>query len=359
MPPPILSALLAQAIHLDASDLHLSAGSPPWFRVLGNLAPIPDAAPLAPGHVTTYRQLLQADHQLPAPLTAATSTRAALPTDFTYHDPSTGRRFRVNAYTTVRGPALTLRLIPAAIRTLDDIDAPPLLADLALLPRGLVLVTGPTGSGKSLTLAAMVDHINRHRQGHILTLEDPIEHLHENKRCLVSQRELHTHARGYAAALKDAMREDPDVILVGEMRDPDTIRMALTAAETGHLVLSTLHTNDAAKSIDRIIDVFPANEKEVVRAMLAGTLQAVIAQHLVRHRDEARRLAVFETLICNHAIRGAIKDNQTAQIRGLMSTNASQGMTTLDQALAIKVRKNQITAADAARIAHDPNLFKV
>lgn len=347
--PTALADILQTAINHNASDIHLSVGTPPRLRILGDLLPIAGAPTIDTYEIDSYRTVLSTTN-------ISTSTVPS-PPDFSYTDPLTSRRFRINAYTTQRGPSLAMRLIPEAIPSLTEISAPAILTTLALRPRGLVIVTGPTGSGKSATLAAMVDHINRTRLAHILTLEDPIEYLHQDIHCLVSQREIHRHARGYQAALKDAMREDPDVIQVGEMRDPDTIRLALTAAETGHLVLATLHTISAPKSIDRIIDVFPAGEKEMVRTMLAESLQGIVAQQLVRHRSGDRRLAVFETMLCTPGIRNCIKESQTGQIRGLMSTGAATGMTTLDQALATKLTAGEITRDEALRVAHDPAQF--
>lgn len=346
MTSPFIAALLSDALDQEASDIHLSTGSVPLLRILGDLVPLPGASRLEQSKVEHSRDALSPSGKF----------SSAQP-DFSYHDAETGRRLRINAYTTVRGPALAIRLIPSKTLSLEEIAAPPLLKTLALLPRGLVLVTGPTGSGKSATLAAMVDYINRQRRSHILSLEDPIEYLHDNINCLVSQREIHTHARGYAAALKDAVREDPNVIMVGEMRDPDTIRLCLTAAETGHLVLSTLHTRSAPQAIDRIIDVFPAGEKEMVRTMLAESLQGIVAQTLVRHRDGKRRIAVFETLACTPAVRNCIRDSQVAQIRGTMSTSRAHGMGTLDQALTSKVAAREITQDEARRVAQDQSQF--
>lgn len=353
--PAVLSKIIATAIAENASDIHLAVGSLPRLRILGELVPMQELPVLDASRIATFRMA----HLQPAVSTATPSTtsRSTPPNDFSYIDPSTSRRFRVNTYSTVRGDQIAMRLIPEHVPSLIDLSTPDILTTLALLHRGLVIVTGPTGSGKSATLAAMVNHINDHRNSHIITLEDPIEYLHENKRCLLSQREIHAHARGYTQALKDAVREDPDVILVGEMRDPETIRMCLTAAETGHLVLSTLHTRSAPQAVDRIVDVFPAGEKEAVRTMLAESLQGVVAQQLVRHRTEPRRLAVFETMLCTPGIRNCIRESQTGQIRGIIGTNLADGMMTFDQALASKVANGQITAAVAREVAHNPALF--
>lgn len=360
--PSLLRVILHAAIHNEASDIHLSTGSRPRCRWLGEIYPIEDSHNLdAQDIVGIHAELLPADlHHAAYVKVGISQTDAlpkAIPPDFSYTDPISGRRFRVNAYTTVRGPALAMRLIPDRVSTLSDINAPAALTQFATLTRGLVLVTGPTGSGKSATLAAAINYINQTRRAHILTLEDPIEYLHPDINCLVSQREIHTHARGYAAALKDAMREDPDVILVGEMRDPETIRMALTAAETGHLVLSTLHTRSAAQAVDRIIDVFPAGEKEAVRTMLAESLRGIVAQQLVRHRSENKRLAVFEVLVNTPAIRNCIRDSQTGQILGHMSTGSQSGMITLDQSLKNKIQSGEISRETAIQVAADAKQF--
>ena len=356
--PNLLSEIIAFAVEQNASDIHLSPGSHPRFRLLGELVPATGFHVLDASRIDHYRT--DALRAVPSTTTLSSSLRSTtqpLPPDFSYTDPLTARRFRINAYSTIRGPQIAMRLIPATVPTLADLSCPDILSTLSLLPRGLVIVTGPTGSGKSATLAAMVNHINVNRHSHIITLEDPIEYLHENVNSLLSQREIHAHARGYTQALKDAVREDPDVVLVGEMRDPETIRMCLTLAETGHLVLSTLHTSSAPQAIDRIVDVFPAGEKEVVRTLLAESLQAVVSQTLVRHRTEPRRLAVFETLLCTPGVRNNIRESQTAQIRSIMSTNRETGMITLDQSLKHLLAAGQITADTASRVAHDPKQF--
>jgi twitching motility protein PilT len=279
-----------------------------------------------------------------------------LEVDFSFELPGQAR-FRVNAFHQDRGPAAVLRTIPSKIFTLAELDTPKIFAELSLKPRGLILVTGPTGSGKSTTLAAMVNHINENEQAHILTIEDPIEFVHISNKCLINQRELGPHTHSFAAALRSALREDPDAILVGELRDLETIRLAMTAAETGHLVFATLHTASAAKTIDRIIDVFPAEEKEMVRTMLAESLQAVIAQTLCRQADGTGRVAAHEIMLATSAIRNLIRENKVAQMYSAMQTGAAAGMQTLDQALADLVRRRLVTPVEARAKARHPENF--
>jgi twitching motility protein PilT len=266
-------------------------------------------------------------------------------------------RFRVNAFNQYRGAAAVFRTIPSKVLTLEDLNAPKIFAELAMKPRGLVLVTGPTGSGKSTTLAAMVDYLNHNDHGHILTVEDPIEFVHDSKKCLVNQREVGPMTHSFAAALRSALREDPDCILVGEMRDLETIRLAMTAAETGHLVFGTLHTSSAAKTIDRIIDVFPAEEKEMVRAMLSESLQAVISQTLCKTKDGNGRVAAHEIMIGTSAIRNLIREGKVAQMYSTIQTSSNVGMQTLDQNLTDLVRRNLISAAEARSKAKSPENF--
>jgi twitching motility protein PilT len=280
----------------------------------------------------------------------------ALECDFSIEVPGLSR-FRVNAFHQSRGAAAVLRTIASRVLSLQELGAPAILGELALRPRGLVLVTGPTGSGKSTTLAAMVHHLNETEAGHILTVEDPIEFLHESRKCLVNQREVGPMTHSFAAALRSALREDPDAILVGEMRDLETIRLALTAAETGHLVFGTLHTASAAKTIDRIIDVFPADEKGMVRAMLAESLQAVIAQTLCRQADGTGRVAAHEIMLATSAIRNLIRENKVAQMYSAIQTGSAIGMQTLDQALSDWVRRRVITPAEARSKARHPENF--
>jgi twitching motility protein PilT len=266
-------------------------------------------------------------------------------------------RFRVNAFNQQRGAGAVFRTIPTKILTLEQLEAPRIFGELALRPRGLVLVTGPTGSGKSTTLAAMVNHLNENVFGHILTIEDPVEFIHESKKCLVNQREVGPDTHSFSNALRSALREDPDAILVGEMRDLETVRLALTAAETGHLVFGTLHTSGAAKTIDRIIDVFPPQEKDMVRAMLSESLLGVISQVLCRRKDGTGRIAAHEIMIGNNAIRNLIRENKIAQMYSALQTGQSMGMQTLDQHLQELLKRNLITPAEARSKAKLPEQF--
>ena len=318
-----ITELLAFAIQNGASDLHLSGGSPPVLRIDGELRRI-KAGPLSGDMIRTMIYSLMSEAQ-------RATYEAEHEHDFSI---SFGEeaRFRVNAFTNKDGAAAVFRAIPTIIKSLAEINAPPILARLAGLERGLVLVTGPTGSGKSTTLAAMIDHINRTRGGHILTIEDPIEFVHISREALINHREVGRDTQSFARALKSALREDPDVILVGEMRDRETISLALTAAETGHLVMGTLHTNSAIKTIDRIIDVFPAGDKEMVRAMLSTSLEAVIAQSLLR-KQGGGRVAAHEIMLATPAIRNLIRENKIPQIYSMMQMGQKLGMQTMADAL--------------------------
>ena len=336
-----ISELLAFSVKNNASDLHLSAGLPPMIRVHGDVRRI-NLPPLEHKDVHSLIYDIMNDGQRKA-------YEEFLECDFSFAIPGLAR-FRVNAFNQDRGPAAVMRTIPSKVLTLEQLNCPKIFADLSLKPRGLVLVTGPTGSGKSTTLAAMVNHVNENEYGHILTVEDPIEFVHESKKCLINQREVGPHTMSFSNALRSALREDPDVILVGELRDLETIRLALTAAETGHLVFGTLHTSSAAKTIDRIVDVFPAEEKEMVRAMLSESLQAVISQTLLKTKDGSGRIAAHEIMIGTPAIRNLIRESKIAQMYSAIQTGSNMGMQTLDQCLTDLVKRNQISIG-AARFA--------
>jgi twitching motility protein PilT len=341
-----ISELLAFSVKSQASDLHLSSGQPPMIRVFGDIRRV-NLPPLSHEvvHAMVYDIMNDAQRK---------EFDEKLECDFSFDLPGLAR-FRVNAFTQDRGAAVVLRTIPSRVLTLEELNCPKQFAELALKPRGLVLCAGATGSGKSTTLAAMVDHVNSNVLGHVLTIEDPIEFVHESRKCLINQREVGPHTQSFANALRSAMREDPDVIMVGELRDLETIRLALTAAETGHLVFGTVHTSSAAKTIDRVVDVFPAAEKDLVRAMLSESLVAVISQSLLKRRDGSGRIAAFEVMIGTPAIRNLIRENKVAQMYSMMQTGAQLGMQTLDQCLSEMVRRGQVTAVEARAIAKQPD----
>jgi twitching motility protein PilT len=334
-----IAQLLAFAVKNKASDLHLSAGMPPMIRVDGEIKRVNMPA-LSHKSVHSMVYDMMNDKQRKA-------YEEFFETDFSFEIPQLAR-FRVNAFNQNRGAGAVFRTIPSTILSLDELNAPKIFRDLCGLARGLVLVTGPTGSGKSTTLAAMVNHINENRPDHILTIEDPIEFVHESKRCLVNQREVHRDTLGFSEALRSALREDPDIILVGEMRDLETIRLALSAAETGHLVFGTLHTSSAAKTVDRIVDVFPAAEKEMVRAMLSESLRGVISQTLLK-RKGGGRVAAHEIMIGTPANRNQIREGKIAQMYSAIQTGQQHGMQTLDQNLHDLVEKG-IVAREEARM---------
>jgi twitching motility protein PilT len=342
-----IAQLLAFSVKNGASDLHLSAGLPPMIRVDGDVRRI-NVPAMQHKDVHDMVYDIMSDKQ-------RKDYEEFLETDFSFEIPGLAR-FRVNAFNQNRGAGAVFRTIPSKILTLEDLNAPKIFQDIAMYPRGIVLVTGPTGSGKSTTLAGMVDYKNDNEQGHILTIEDPIEFVHESKKCLVNQREVHRDTLGFNEALRSALREDPDTILVGEMRDIETIRLALTAAETGHLVFGTLHTSSAAKTIDRVIDVFPAAEKDMVRAMLSESLKAVISQTLLK-KIGGGRVAAHEIMLGTPAIRNLIREGKVAQMYSSIQTSQGMGMQTLDQCLRELLSRGLIAKEEARRTAANPDNF--
>lgn len=342
-----ITELLAFSVKQGSSDLHLSAGLPPMIRIDGDMRRV-NLPPMEHKEVHSLIYEIMNDKQ-------RRDYEEFLETDFSFEVPGVAR-FRVNAFNQNRGPAAVFRTIPSRVLTLEDLGFGQVFRDLAMLPRGLVLVTGPTGSGKSTTLAAMVDYVNENRYQHILTIEDPIEFVHESKKCLVNQREVHRDTHGFSEALRSALREDPDIILVGEMRDLETIRLALTAAETGHLVFGTLHTTSAAKTIDRIVDVFPGQEKSMVRSMLSESLQAVLAQTLMK-KIGGGRIAAHEVMVGTPAIRNLIREDKVAQMYSAIQTGAAHGMQTMDQNLLRLVQQKVITRETAQEKAKIPEDF--
>ena len=336
-----ITQLLATTKQNNASDLHLSPGNPPINRIHGALTRL-GSEPLTAEQIRQMVYSIMSEHQ-------RAIFEGSMEVDFaiTFSEEA---RFRVNAFTTRNGPAAVFRSIPSRIPTLEELQPPPVLKKLADLERGIVLVTGPTGSGKSTTLAAMIDHINRNTGRHIITIEDPVEFYHTSKKSLVNHRELGTDTQSFARALKSALREDPDVILVGEMRDHETISLALTAAETGHLVFGTIHSNSAAKTIDRIIDVFPGDDKDMVRAMLSNSLQAVVTQTLLKKADGKGRVAAHEILVGTNAVRNLIRENQIAQIYSMIQVGIKSGMQTMDDAVKALRDAGTITNEEANRV---------
>ncbi|MEM7282993.1 MAG: type IV pilus twitching motility protein PilT [Pseudomonadota bacterium] len=342
-----IAQLLAFAVKNNASDLHLSAGEAPIIRVDGDVKRV-NMPSLSHKEVHSMVYDIMNDKQ-------RKDFEEFLETDFSFEIPELAR-FRVNAFNQNRGAAAVFRTIPSKILTLDELACPGIFKEIASHPRGIVLVTGPTGSGKSTTLAAMVDYINDNKNDHIITIEDPIEFVHTSKKCLINQREVHRDTLGFSEALRSALREDPDVVLVGELRDLETIRLALTAAETGHLVFGTLHTSSAAKTIDRVVDVFPAAEKDMVRAMLSESLKAVISQTLLQ-KIGGGRIAAHEIMIGSPAIRNLIREGKVAQMYSAIQTGQGIGMQTLDQCLSELRTKGVITGEQARRWATNKEQF--
>ena len=344
-----LNQLLSYSIDSGASDLHLSVGSIPMVRINGTMKPL------------NLDVLLQDDIEKMLPEVMDKDQMAIFKEqkeiDVSAKLEGKGR-FRVNFFNQINGLAAVFRTSPDTIKSCDELGIPPFMQDLAMIDRGLVLLTGPTGSGKSTTLAAMVDHINRNKACHIITIEDPVEYYHHTKESLINQRELGASTHSFSNALRAALREDPDVILVGEMRDLDTISLALTAAETGHLVLSTLHTSSAVKSIDRIIDIYPSGQKDQIRSMLSESLEAVISQKLLPTKDGKGRVPACEVMISSTAIRNRIREDRVLQITSVIQSGGVEGMQTLDQDLQRLVTQGKIERKVAMDIADNPKLFK-
>lgn len=339
-----ITELLSLSVERRASDLHLSAGLPPLLRIDGDVLRL-DLPPCDPEQVHALIYGIMNDQQ-------RRNFEEQLETDFSFEIPKLAR-FRVNAFNHNRGAGAVFRTIPSEILSIEQLGLGDIFKKICQYPHGIVLVTGPTGSGKSTTLAAMLDHINQSRYEHILTIEDPIEFVHSSQNCLINQREVHRDTFSFNAALRSALREDPDIILVGELRDLETIRLALTAAETGHLVFATLHTTSAAKTIDRIIDVFPAEEKSMVRTMLSESLQAVIAQVLLK-KVGGGRVAAHEIMLGSPAIRNLIREGKVAQMYSSIQTSAQLGMTTLDQSLKQLLQNRIISLEHARSVAKQP-----
>jgi twitching motility protein PilT len=344
-----LIELLQFTVDSGASDLHLSSGSVPVIRINGRLHKL-DLPDVTDGKIeklilsalsVEQKDIFERDFEVDFSKEIADETR-----------------FRCNVFRQIRGLGGSFRVIPNEIRSFDDLHLPPVLIDLALRDRGLVLVTGPTGSGKSTTLATMMDHINEHRECHIITIEDPVEYYHRSKNCLINQRELGASTHSFANALRSSLREDPDVILVGEMRDLETIALALTAAETGHLVLATLHTSSAVKTIDRIIDIFPTEQKTQVRSMLSESLAAVVAQKLLPTKNGKGRVPALEIMITNTAVANLIREDKIFQIPSIIQSSTKVGMQTLDQSLNQLVVEGMIERRVAAQVADDPKQFQ-
>ncbi|MDR5682630.1 MAG: type IV pilus twitching motility protein PilT [Armatimonadota bacterium] len=344
-----ITQLLILAKERGASDLHLTVGIPPKLRLHGALVDVDGWAPLTKEALHTMIYEILSDHQ-------KAKFEENWDLDFSIELANLGR-YRVNVFQQRLGEGAVFRLIPSRIKTLEELGLPPVLGELALRDRGLILVTGPTGSGKSTTLAAMVDLINQRRSAHIITIEDPIEFVHEHKKCIINQREVGLNTKSFSGALRAALREDPDVILVGEMRDLETISMALTAAETGHLVMATLHTSSAPQTVSRIIDVFPSHQQEQVRVQLAEGLVGVAAQILLPTADGSGRVPAVEVMVATPAIRNLVRENKIHQILSAIQTGMKDGMQSLDQSLRNLLKTGQITPETAARWAVDKHTF--
>jgi twitching motility protein PilT len=342
-----IAKLLTFVVEVKASDLHLSAGLEPRVRIDGDLHKT-DFPVLQHKDIIKMIYTMMDERQ-------RRNYEQQWETDFSFELTKLAR-FRVNVFMQARGVAMACRVIPSKIPSMGELEIPAILADIAAYSKGLVLVTGPTGSGKSTSLAAIIDYINETRQQHILTVEDPIEFVHVAKKCLINQREVRRDTQSFAQALRSALREDPDVILIGELRDLETMRFAMTAAETGHLVLASLHTNSATTTINRIIDLFPSEEKLPVRTMLAESLRAVVAQTLVKKTGGGRVIAC-EIMLCNAAIRNLLREDKIAQMYSFIQLAQSQGMQTLDQHLSQLVNKNRITRQTARDVAIDKSMF--
>lgn len=345
-----LEHLLRKLVEMGCSDLHLEAGCPPVMRYKGDVrfADLPEMS---------NDFLIKLLSILPLSETLAERFEKVGNIDFAYELPGVAR-FRVNWLKQLRGVGAVLRVIPSRIPTLDELQLPPVLARIASSPRGIVLVTGPTGSGKSTTLAAMINHINQTRRAHIITIEDPIEFTHKSAISLIDHREIGAHTKSFAAALKACLREDPDIVLVGEMRDLETIALALTAAEMGVLVFGTLHTNSAPKTVDRIIDVFPAEQQEQVRMQLSQSLRGVVAQQLLKKKDGTGRVAALEIMVVNEGLRSLVREGKTSQIPSFIMMGKDEGMQSLDTCLIEFVRDGKIKLADALERASDVSAFK-
>ena len=361
-----IDELLRYSAKYGASDLHITVGNPPIIRVNGRLKPIPGPALTQADAEALVYVILTEDQR------AAVQRRREIDLSYTWGTVSMGMetanlgleyvtadriRARVNVFLDLTGIGAAFRIIQASIRTLEELPAPPSIAELTRHQSGLVLVTGPTGCGKSTTLASMIDRIDQERSARIITIEDPVEYIFKGRNCLISQREIGTHSHSFAAALRAALREDPDVLLVGEMRDLETIRLALTAAETGHLVLSTLHTSNVAQAVDRVIDVFPADQHEYVRQIFSNVIRGIVSQQLLVRKDGRGRVAAMETLIATPAVRNILREAKSHQVFSLIQTGSEYGMQTLDQSLTELLRRNLISVETAQTVANDRRLF--